>query len=107
VLVDDATRGFDAVEHRHGQIHEDDVDIALRRELDGHGAVLSRTDDLDVLLACEQPLEADAHDRVILGEKETDHSGARTEMRVPPLDESSSSSPPASRERSASRRSPR
>lgn len=46
----DLTRGLDAVELRHGDVHEDDIGLEIRCESHGIVAVFSLGDDPDVCL---------------------------------------------------------
>ena len=53
-----ARRRLDAVEHRHLEVHQDDVGLGLAAELDRLLAVRRRADELDVLERRDEALEA-------------------------------------------------
>ncbi len=66
--VADGGRGGDAVETRHPQIHEDDVRVGGRRQLDGFLPVGGRSHDLDPGHEPEQGDEAVADDGLVVGD---------------------------------------
>ena len=61
--------GRDPVHHRHQEVHEHDVGLELRDELDGAPPVLGLADDLDVVEELEEPVQAAPDDRVVVDQQ--------------------------------------
>jgi len=57
----DSPRCLNAVQLRHGDIHNDDVGLKLRRKLNGFAAVRRFSDHLQVVLRLEDEAEAAAN----------------------------------------------
>ena len=69
----------DAVDHRHAQVHENDVWAQPVRQRHGFAAVTRFTDDLDVGFGGEHSCQARTNDGMVVGEKNANdrrHSGA-------------------------------
>ena len=66
-VLDDAAGGLDAIDLRHGDIHDDDVGFEGLGQADGVGAIAGLPDDFHVGLLVEDELEALANHRVIIG----------------------------------------
>ena len=62
-------RGLDAVQLRHGDVHDDHVGMQFLGQLHGFAAVAGLAHDLHVGLRGEDHAEALAHQRVIVGEQ--------------------------------------
>ena len=60
-------RRLKAVEHRHGDVHEDDVGAQRLRQLHRFAAVARLADDLEAAVGVEQRAQALTDDGVILG----------------------------------------
>ena len=65
-------RGGDAVEARHPHVHQHHVRQQPVRRLERGGAVRRLADDLDALVAREDPAQADAHEVVVVDEQDAD-----------------------------------
>ena len=72
---DDLARGLDAVEHRHPDVHEQDIRLALPRQPDGRGAVCGLADDFDAVLDLQDHPETRPDEGLVIGERDGDHSG--------------------------------
>jgi hypothetical protein len=68
-IPQDLTRGLDAVELRHGDVHEDNIGLELRCEGHGISAVFSLGDDPDVCLPLKQCAQALPYDGMILDDE--------------------------------------
>ena len=83
-----APGGFQPVESRHADVHEDHVGPELSGQVHGVGPVGRRTDDLDVVAGVEQRLETGADQALVIGEQDPDHragpAGRRALTRNPP-----------------------
>lgn len=67
----------DAIEHGHGQVHQDDVDVRVGGEqIEGFAAVAGLADDGYVLVLLEQGPQTDPHEVVVIDEQDADHGGA-------------------------------
>ena len=72
VFTDDALGSGHAVEHRHGDVHDDDVGQQLSRHCDGLFTVLGLADDL--FARCfEPPSNALAQDLMIVNQENSAH----------------------------------
>ena len=69
-------RGFETVHLGHANVHEEDVGSFEARQVDGLGAVGGLADDFDVGCRSQQHGEAAAHERLIVGDRDTDHAAA-------------------------------
>ena len=65
-MFEDELGRLDAVEKRHGDVHDDDVRGQGRGKRDGVAAVIGFTDHFEIVLALEKGTEAGAHDGVIV-----------------------------------------
>src|SRR5262249_22830295 len=63
-------------EVRHADVHEDDVGIDLRGELERLVAVRRLTDELDVGPFVENHLEAAPHERLVVDDEDADAHGS-------------------------------
>ena len=68
----DAPQPRDAIDAGHDEVHEDDLRRERLRHLGGLQAVLSLTDDLDVILQIEEELEAVPDDGLVIGDEDAD-----------------------------------
>jgi hypothetical protein len=95
-----AAGGFDAVESRHADVHQRDVEPVSRGELEHLGAVVRLGHDLDVGLGVEDAPEAAPHERLVVGDQHADAhgpsslSGRRAVTRKPPPGSGPASSSP-------------
>jgi hypothetical protein len=90
-------RRLDPVEHRHPDVHQDQVGPGLQRTRHGLVPVRRLGDDFDVGLGVEDEPEAAAHQRLVVSEQDADHvgSGSRAQtVKPPPSARAASSSPP-------------
>ena len=92
-LADDPAGRFEAVHLGHADVHEDDVGLLARDELDRLDAVGGLADDLDVVGRAQQHREAAAHERLIVGDRDPDRivtrrprTGSSATTRKPPPD---------------------
>ncbi len=69
---DDLAGGFQAVEQRHGDVHEDDVGPHLGEHGHGFTTGFGFADDVHVRFEIEHAMETFADDRVIFGEEDRD-----------------------------------
>ncbi len=69
IALDDLGGGIDAVQLRHGNIHDDDVGRELLGEANGFAAVASFADHFDGRVGLEQELKALADHAVIVGDE--------------------------------------
>ena len=88
-LADDPARRLEAVHLRHADVHEDDVGLLARDEVDGFGAVRRLADDLDVVGRPQQHREAAAHERLVVGDRDRGsfrrlRTGSSATTRKPP-----------------------
>ena len=74
---DQAAGGFDAVQLRHGDVHDDHIGLKLFAELHGFAAVAGLADDLHVGLRGKNHVEALPDQHVIVGQKNSDHTSSR------------------------------
>ncbi len=65
-----AARGFDAVQLRHGDVHDHDVGLQAFGQFHGFAAVAGLADDLHVGLRAQDHFEALAHHGVIVSEQD-------------------------------------
>jgi hypothetical protein len=95
-------RRLDAVELGHADVHQHDVGRQATRLLDRRVAVGRLADDVDVLLGVEDHAEAGAHQRLVVGDQDADHSGSlATTSNPPPATGPARSEPSYSRMRSS------
>jgi len=73
-LFKDGLSGLNAVEERHGDVHNNDVGRQRGRKGDGVAAVIGFADDFEIGLALEESAEAGAHDGMIVCEKDAKFS---------------------------------
>ena len=66
--------GFDSVEHRHRDVHDDHRRKELLRQSHRVAAGLRLTDHLDVVLQLQQSPKPFTHDRVVVGQQYGDRS---------------------------------
>ena len=102
--AEQAARGLDAVQLRHGHVHHHDVGLQLLGQFDGFAAVARFAHDLHVGLRAQDHLEALAHHGVVVSQQDADlfHSsaGTRTSITTPwPGFDCTVTSPPALRAR--------
>lgn len=72
---DDLADGFQAVEQRHGDVHEDDVGPQFLELGDGFATGLGFANDFHVFLEIEHAMESFADDGVIFSKEESDFFG--------------------------------
>src|SRR5579862_5798386 len=72
--LDDLTSGFEAVESRHGDIHQDEVGALLPYQLQRLAAVARLADHFDRGIVGQQGPQARAYERVIIGEQDPNRS---------------------------------
>lgn len=70
-----AACGLDAVEFRHGDVHDDHVGLEFLRFLNGLVAVGSFADDLHVGMGGEDHAKSVADDGVVVGEQDLRDTG--------------------------------
>src|SRR5512135_1154890 len=80
----DLARSFEAVEHRHADVHEDDIGAELPRELDRLFAVACLTHDLDPLVGAENRLQRLREQPVVVRDEDAERLGLRP-ARAHPL----------------------
>ena len=68
----DAAGRLDAVDHRHHQVHHDDVRPELAGALDGLGAIGGLADDHDVVVELEEIAHPATDHRVVVDEEDPD-----------------------------------
>ena len=70
----EASRGLDAVHHRHADVQEHHVGLQALGEVDRFASGGGLADDLDVVgLRLEQRADAAAYDGVVVGDENADH----------------------------------
>ncbi len=95
LLTDDAPRRFDAVEHRHANVHEHDVRPQEPHFGDRLLPVAGLAHDRHLRVAFEDLAQSDAHERLIVGDQDLRHRiGNRTRTAKPPLGRRPASSLP-------------
>ncbi len=75
-VAGDATGRLEPVHLRHPDVHEEDVRAFAAREVDRLDAVRGFADDLDVGRRTQQHREPAAHEGLVVGDGDADHSGA-------------------------------
>ena len=70
----DLPRGLDAVQNRHGQVHDDDVRLVLLRQRHRFAAVGGFRNHMKTFVAFEQHAEAFPDDRMVVRQKDSDRS---------------------------------
>ena len=70
----------------HDDVHEHDVGLELAGHLHGPVGVARLADGLHVLLTLEQQPQPGPHDRMVVDDQYSDHSGTSTAMVVPRRD---------------------
>jgi hypothetical protein len=87
----DAAGRLDAIQARHPDVHEHHVGPGPQHGLDRLEPIRGLSDDAQIVLGLQQPCEAGAHERLIVGDHDTDAhapvawigSRARTRYRRP------------------------
>ena len=80
-VADDAARRRDPVEHRHADVHHDDVGLEALGDLDALLAVGGLADDLDVGLVLEDHPEPGPHQLLVVDQDHPDRGGHRVHRR--------------------------
>jgi hypothetical protein len=86
----DFTGGFEAVENRHADIHDDKVGSETAGSFDGVAAIARFATDFDIRPGFQERSNASAHQFVIVGDKNS-HLGEPPKPCAVSLSESSSS----------------
>jgi len=77
LVRDDLPGGLEAVEHRHRDVHERDVRAVLGGQRERVLPVGGLGDHLDVVFRLEQRPDPAADQRLVVGQQNPDHDGAR------------------------------
>ena len=84
-VVGDAAGRLDPVEHRHPDVHQNEVGTQAARLGDSFRTVARLADDLRLRLGVEDLAQADAHERLIVCDQNGRHRiGSRTRTAKPP-----------------------
>ena len=97
VVGTDQMRGLETVEHRHADVHQDDVREDPAREIDGLAPVGCLGDDLQLVLGVDQRGEPAAYRGLVVGDEDADHRAAAAVAVRRPGSRSSTGRRPASR----------
>src|SRR5436190_9724380 len=79
----DLARGFEAIEHRHAHVHQDEIRAQPLRELDRLAAVARLADDLDPVVGGEDRLERLGKEPMVVGYQHAERLGLLRAARHP------------------------